>query len=64
MNSLIDNERRIIRHTVSLTKDEVHAVTSDIKRILEMLLLEDLTGSITIHTNRGGICEIEFTQKR
>lgn len=52
-----------MQQTTRVTKDELLSVTPVVRTILNALGIRNHTGSITIHTNRGGICEISFTQK-
>jgi len=58
---ILDERRTTIETKTQLGRDELRA--DDVHRMLERLLLENLTGSITIHTNRGGVCEISFSEK-
>lgn len=56
------SEKRIRR--TEFAREEVRTVAQDVERMMEVLLLTNATGSIEIHINRGGICEIAFTEKQ
>ena len=59
-------KRRVYEKRIRKTefaKDEVQTVAQDIQRMMEVLLLTNSTGLIEIHINRGGICEIWFSEK-
>ena len=64
MSAVLEQRRAVtITRNTRFTRDEIHSVQDEIFRILDRLNIDDATGSITIHLNRGGICEIDLTQK-